>query len=321
MKLPEMKLPVEAVEAINGVFGGPHPGCRAAHARGVVCRGEFRPAPAARQLTKASFMQADTVPVTVRFSNASGDPVRADRANTGRGMATRFHAGGDADTDIVAVTLPCFFVRAPEDFVALNRALKRWGRLPADPRRAIPFVASHPESWRAIWAVMRMKPVPSYANCCYNALHTFVWTDRDNRRRYVRYSWRPEDGEATLGRTAARRLPWDYLSRDLMERLGRTPPDPIRFTLELHLAPEDARVNGSPTNPLNDPTKVWRRERTQIVPAGELELTSLAHLTEELRFYPEPQVSGIGPSADRILRFRPYAYDVSAAARKVQKHA
>jgi catalase len=311
----------EAVKAINDVFGGPYPGCRVAHARGVVCRGEFRPNADARQLTTAAFMQADTVPVTVRFSNASGDPARPDRANTGRGMATRFLAGGDAVTDIVAVTLPCFFVRTPEDFVALNQALARWGRWPADPRRAIPFVASHRESWRAIWAVLSMKPVPSYANCCYNALHTFAWTDRNDMQRHVRYSWRPEAGEATLGRAAARRLPWDYLSHDLMERLGRTPAHPIRFALELQIAPEDARVSGSPENPLNDPTRVWRRDRTQIVPAGVLELTSLADLTEELRFYPVPRVTGIGPSQDRILRFRPYAYEVSAAARKVQDHA
>jgi catalase len=314
---PEVPSGADAVRAINRVFGGPYPGCRAAHARGLVCRGEFRPAAAARVLTEASFMERDRVPVTVRFSNASGDPGKPDSARAGRGMATRFHIDRGTTMDIVAVTFPCFFVRTPEDFIALNDALSRRPPLPADPLKAVRFLIAHRESWRAFWAVGRLKPVPSYANCVYNGLHSFVWTAPGGRRRHLRYSWVPEAGETVLGRDALRDLPRDYLSRELIERLDGTAPQPIRFTLELQLAPEAAPVNGSAQNPLNDPTKVWRRDRVEVVTAGDLELTSLAEVTEELAFDPVPEIDGIGPSADRILAFRRSAYKVSADARKV----
>jgi catalase len=309
----------EAVWAINGVFGGPYPGCRAAHARGVVCGGEFTPAPIAAGLTRAALMRGAPVPVTVRFSNASGDPGKPDSKGDNRGMATRFH-GADRDMDIVAVSLPCFFSRTPEDFVALNRATRRGRRLPARPHLLIDFLARHREARRATWAALRAKPVPSYANCRYNALHTFVWTDPSGTRRYVRYSWRPEAGEATLAPRAARRLPPDFLQRDLTERLGRTPSRPMRFTLEVQVAPEGARMTDSEDDAINDPTKVWRRDRTArdptaVVAAGVLEVTELLDVTEQLVFDPVPRVDGIGPSNDRILMFRPRAYEASAAVR------
>jgi catalase len=298
----------DAVRAINGVFGGPYPGCRAAHARGVVCRGQFTPTPVARDLTRAPFMQGDPVPVTVRFSNASGDPGKPDFGWDSRGMATRFHIGDDDRMDIVAVDLPRFFVREPEDFMILNRALARGQFLPVQLRAMGRFVRNHPEARPALWAQLRTKPVRSYATCRYNALHAFAWEDGNDQVRYVRYSWRPEEGEATLPRRKARKLPVDYLHQDIRDRVGRMPPRPIRFTLELQLA--------AAADPIDDPTAVWARDRgRQVEAAGVLELTALDDLSDELRFNPVPRVDGIEATADRILGFRPPAYKVSADAR------
>src|SRR4051812_24043144 len=90
--------PEAALRAIHEVMGV-HPGYRAAHARGTVCRGVFTPTEAGSRLTIAPHMQSRTdapvdeqlVPVLVRFSNASGDPAFSDAAPDARGMATRFH--------------------------------------------------------------------------------------------------------------------------------------------------------------------------------------------------------------------------------------
>ena len=322
--------PREAVAAVRAVFGGCYPGYRAAHARGTVVRGKFIPAGGARDLTTAQFMRQGPIDVTARFSSASGDPSKPDNTRDPRGMAVRFHPPGGDLTDIVAISLPCFFVKTPQDFQMLSQALRRGRFLPFQLLELLRFVAGHPESWKGLRRA-RPQPPPSYANCRYNALHTFVWEDANHIRRYVRYSWRPGDGEASLTGREARKLPRDYLYQDLHDRLGRRPARPIRFTFEVQLASqEDVREKR-----IGDPTKVWPQSRDRILPAtvdavddstlhktkarvlsaGVLELNDLADPLEQLRFDPVPRVDGLEPSDDEILLFRPPAYEVSAQQR------
>lgn len=326
----------EAVNAINGVFGS-HWGCRAAHARGSVCRGRFTPTAEAAGLTSAAHMRQDPVEVTVRFSNASGDPGMGDGAPDARGMAVKFHLADQKSTDIVAVTLPCFFVATREDFLELNRVLRRnaSGRpsVLALPRLAR-FYLQHGEARTAIRTVLRPKPPPSYANCRFNAIHSFKWVGPAGTC-FVRYSWRPDAGEKTISPRVAKSRPRDYLQEDLYERLGREPIKPIRFTLQLQIASNEDYERGL----ICDPTAIWPGDRTKkerITPAGGakkcdrfmdagvLELTGLAETASgpdsDLVFDPMGLTEGIeapvverdGRSVrDEILHFRPEAYEVS----------
>src|SRR5437763_16696954 len=105
------------VEAINAL-SGKHDGFRAAHAKGTLCAGTFTASPRAAELTRAAHMQGEPVRVTVRFSNGSGDPGAPDNdRRDGRGMATKFYLPDGSTTDIVAITIPVFFVRDPEEFL------------------------------------------------------------------------------------------------------------------------------------------------------------------------------------------------------------
>lgn len=325
-----MATPEQAVESLTNIFGR-HPGCRAAHARGTICTGVFTPTAEAHDLTTAPHMKKAPTNVLVRFSNNSGDPDKPDFARQLRGMATRFDLAGGADTDIVAVTLPCFNARNPDDFVRMNRFFERrshalW-RMLAMLRLALYLPVRHREALRATVATFLFKRVPSYANCRYNSLHSFRWIDGLGKTRFVRYSWRPEEGERWISQSGARGLDRDYLQQDLQERLGRTPPRSISFRLELQLASvEDQRRNR-----LSDPTKVWpdRREtittagagdrRPRFVNAGSLELTGLWEgpaMNETMpQFNPLPRVEGIEPSDDPTLMFRPSAYELSFRVR------
>jgi catalase len=300
----------QAVDAINGVFGE-HPVTRAAHARGTVVSGVFTAGAEARRLTRAEHMRGGPVPVTARFSNASGDPGSPDNSRDARGLAVKFHLEGGAATDIVAVTLPCFFVREPEDFVAMNRAL-RPGPLRAP--RVLGFALGHTECLRALVASVRLGAVPSYARCRFNGLHAFRWVSERGEHAHVRYSWIPYEGEARLGRRAGRGLEFDHLQQDLRERLGRTPPRPIRFMLQLQLAPAAEVESGRAF----DPTVPWEAPRT--VDAGLLELDALGPAAPAgegpFVFDPTRVTDGIElPAGDAILRFRPAAYAVSAERR------
>src|SRR4051812_15081416 len=111
----------EVVDAINDISGR-HEGHRAAHAKGTLLTGTFAGADAG--LTTAAHMGDATVPVTARFSNGGGDPGIPDYAKEGRGLAVKFSLPDGSKTDIVALSLPCFFVRPPEHFLEFPRLRK-----------------------------------------------------------------------------------------------------------------------------------------------------------------------------------------------------
>jgi len=75
-------------------------------------------------LTTAAHMSGESVPVTVRFSNGSGNPHAADYAQEGRGMAIKFYLPDGSRTDVVAIDQPCFFARTPEDFLEFVSAFR-----------------------------------------------------------------------------------------------------------------------------------------------------------------------------------------------------
>src|SRR3979490_2712462 len=140
----------DVVDAINDISGA-HAGHRAAHAKGIVCTGTFTASPGAKEISRAAHLQGDPVRTTVRLSNGGGDPTRPDAANDGRGLSVKFYLPDGSRTDIVAITLPVFFVRNPEDFLAFTRARK------PDPETGQPdldkvgaFLAEHPEAVPAI---------------------------------------------------------------------------------------------------------------------------------------------------------------------------
>ena len=297
----------DVVDAINDIAGA-HPGHRAAHAKGIVCAGRFTASPGAKELSRAAHLQGDPVRTTVRFSNGSGDPTRVDAANDGRGLSVKFYLPDGSRTDIVALTLPLFFVRNPDDFLAFTRARK------PDPETGEPdldkvgaFLAEHPEAVPAIQFQLGMAAPASRAQLRYHGIHAFRFRAADDGACYGRYRFEPEAGEAWLEPDEAKAKSPDYLEDDLRERMAA---GPVVFVLALQLADE-----GDPTD---DPTVQWPQER-EIVELGRLEVTGLDTERERdgdvLVFDPTRVPDGIECSEDEILNFRAHAYSESVARR------
>jgi len=297
----------DVVDAISDISGS-HPGHRAAHAKGIVCAGTFTASPEAKELSRAAHLQGDPVRITVRFSNGSGDPSRPDGGNDGRGLAVKFYLPDGSRTDIVALTLPVFFVRNPDDFLAFTRARK------PDPETGQPdldrvgaFLAEHQEAVPAIQFQLGMAPPASRAQLRYFGLHAFRFLADGGGARYGRYRFEPEAGEAWLDAEEAKAKSPDYLEDELRERMAA---GPVSFALTVQLA-ED----GDPTD---DPTVQWPEER-EIVELGRLEVTGLdterEHGDDVLVFDPTRVTDGIECSEDPILNFRPKAYSESVARR------
>ena len=285
----------EVIDSINAL-SGEHPGHRAAHAKGTLLTGTFTPSGSG--LTSAAHMQEAPSRVTARFSNGGGDPNIPDYAQEGRGMATKFYLPDGEKADIVALSLPLFFVRTPEDFHSFTLARQ-------DPEKLMPdWLGAHPEALPAIQAALGAEPPASYATVAYNSIHSFRWTDASGTARFVRYRWEPEEGERTLPREEAKERGRDYLQDEIAAR-GES-----AFRLLVVIADD--------SDPVDDPTVPFPDERERVE-VGRLVLTGPETEREQgddvLVFDPMRVTDGIEPSADPILSFRSDAYRESVARR------
>jgi catalase len=302
------ELAEQAIDAINAI-SGVHPGHRAAHAKGALCAATFTSAPDARALSRAAHFRGEPVRAHVRFSNGSGDPAAPDfEPREGRGMAAKFYLDDGTTTDIVAITLPAFFVNTVDGFFDFCRA-----RTPdpatgePDPAAIGMFLEQHPEALTAGAAVLAATPPESYLRCTYNSLHAYGFVDDSGARRYGRYRWEPEAGEASISIEDAEARGPDYLQADLATRLGT---GLAAFMLVVQVA-EDGDAVDDPSVPFPD-ERPW-------VTVGRIEITGLAHDREQggdvLVFDPTRVTDGIELSEDPILRFRTHAYAESVLRR------
>jgi catalase len=286
------------------------PGHRAAHARGICCDAIFPPAAEAAALTAAPHLRERAVPAIVRFSNSSTRPDAPDYSIEVAGMAVKFLLQDGRETDIVANSLPVFFVRRPEDFVELTRARRpdpKTGR--PSTLRVLGYAVRHPESLRAIlYSGRHLNRVPaSWLQTRYNGLHAFRWIDAAGRATNVRYRFLPELGEREIARKDARALSRDFLHSDLERRLAE---GPAGFRLLVQVAAGGDRTH--------DATRPWPESR-RLVEAGRLELRSLSADQdagcERRVFDPTRVVEGIELSDDPLLEARRAAYSVSIERR------
>lgn len=300
-------LSTRLVDALAATYGA-HAGHRAAHAKGVLCAGTFTATPEAATLSRAPHLTGDTLRAHVRFSNGSGDPANVDAVRDGRGMAVKVYLPDESTTDILAITLPAFFVRTPEDLIEFNAARRpdpETGQLDMDKVGA--FLGEHPETVPAVMAAISAPCPASYARLRYNALHAFGFVDADDTLRWGRYTFEPETGEASVPEEETGSLDPEFLAAELAARLES---GPAVFFLDVTLAAEG--------DPLDDPTAEWPAERPRIR-VGRLEITELVFDRERggdvLVFDPTRVPDGIILSDDAILHARPGAYAVSVARR------
>ncbi len=201
-KVPSLRrmteLGEQLIDALTALSGA-HPGYRAAHAQGVCASGTFTGTAAAADLSRAVHLAGGPVPATVRFSNGNGDPTRADGEPDGRGMAVKLRADDGTSYDLVALSLPVFFVRTVEDFLAFTAA-----RVPdpatgaPDPERVGAFITAHPEALPAVQASLVASPPPSYVAIPYFGIHAFRFVDAAGVGRFARYRWEPDATDAPL---------------------------------------------------------------------------------------------------------------------------
>ncbi|MGL6044509.1 MAG: catalase [Sandaracinobacteroides sp.] len=321
----------QLVDAIIADFPDHAPGTRPVHTIGIGVKGSFRASPVAGSYCTAAHFQGGDVPATVRFSNGSGSPVQHDGWSDVRGMATRFHLGGDSATDLIAMTLREFFTPTVADFLAFTTRSRMtpvgresaWQKIVDMLQLKLPFpdpykgmrenaaagslaYANHHRSAQlAVFDAATIGAPVSYARATYNAVHTFVVTAPDLSKRYVRFAWQPVAG-VSLTSPAVPPVD-DYLQQEMRDRLAHWP---ARFLLLMTI--------GEGGDAFDDPTIPWPIKRARVV-MGTLTLTSVAQDQqadcEKIAFNPCRLTPGIALSNDPILAARRDAYEVSREMR------
>jgi catalase len=299
-------LPVALVEALNKLAGGPHPGFRANHAKGVLVSGTFTPAKTAPSLSKAPHF-AKSVPVLVRFSDTTGVPTIPDASPDAspHGMAIRFKLPDGGSTDIVSISANGFPVGTPQDFLALLTAISKSGPGVPKPTPVEQFLGSHPVA--AKFVSTPRPPPQSFATLAFYGVNAFKFTNAKGVSRFARYQILPLAGEHPLAAADAAKADPNYLIDELPKRIAA---GPVKYRLVAQLAKE-----GDVTN---DATAVWPPGR-EIIELGLISLTATekdqAKEQKALLYNPLSLPNGIEASDDPILAARPPAYAVSFTQR------
>jgi catalase len=299
-------LPVALVEALNKVAGGPHPGFRANHAKGVLVTGTFTPTRQASSLSTAPHL-AKAVPVLVRFSDTTGVPNIPDASPDAspHGMAIRFQLPGGASTDIVSISANSFPVSTPEDFLALLTAISKSGPGVAKPTPVEQFLGTHPATLKF---VTTPRPAPeSFGTLAFYGINAFKFTNAKGVSHFVRYQILPVAGEHGLSAADAAKTDPNYLMDELPKRIAA---GPVKFSLLAQIAKE-----GDSTD---DATAVWPADR-ELIKLGTISLTATVKDQvkdqKALLYNPLLLPAGIEPSTDPILLARPPAYAISFTQR------
>jgi catalase len=300
-KTPE----VQAVDALNALFGQ-HPGIRANHAKGIVAIGSFSASPEAATLSRAPHLQGATVPVTVRFSNASGAPNIPDNSPNAnpRGLAVKFRLPDGGDTDVVINSLTFFPVRTIEEFRDFLIAAKASGPNDPKPTPIERFLAEHP---KAAQALASTKTPASYATEQYNGVDAFIFVGPKGERTPFRYRVVPVAGVQHLSDDDIARRGPNFLSEDLEQRLKQ---GPIEFRVMAQIA--------EPGDPVEDATVPWPADR-RLANLGTLRIEAIASdnaaASKSLVFFPGNLPEGIEPSGDPLIASRDAAYAESLTRR------
>ena len=287
---------------------------RVVHARGSGAYGYFEVANDMSAYTRAKvFTGVGTRTETfVRFSTVAGGRGAPEAVRDPRGFAVKFYTV-DGNYDLVGNNTPIFFIRDPlkfPDFIHSQKPDPFTNR--QEPENVWDFFSHSPEATHMFTWLFGDRGIPAnYRQMDGFGSHTFSWTNVRGEQFYVKYHFKTDQGIATLTTKEAAVLaganPESHNS-DLLEAIERR--DYPSWTLKVQVMPA-AEAAGYRINPF-DLTKVWPYGDYPLIEVGKLVLDrnpdNYFADVEQAAFDPGNFVPGIGPSPDKMLQGRLFAY-------------
>lgn len=293
---------------------------RQPHAKGNGAFGYFEVTNDVSQYTKANVFQPGTkTDVLMRFSTVAGERGSPDTWRDPRGFAVKFYTE-EGNFDLVGNNTPVFFIRDPMKFQHFIRSQKRRAdNNLRDNDMQWDFWTLSPESAHQVTWLMGDRGIPkNWRHMNGYSSHTYMWVNADDERFWVKYHFICDQGNQFLTQQQADQLAGsdgDYHSRDLFDAIAKG--DYPSWTLKMQIMPyEDAKTYS--INPF-DLTKVWPHKDYPLIEVGKLTLNRnpTDHHTqiEQAAFEPNNMVPGTGPSPDKMLLGRMFAYADAHRAR------
>jgi catalase len=287
---------------------------RRMHAKGSGAFGHFTVTHDITGYTKAKIFSqiGKKTDLFVRFSTVAGERGAADAERDIRGFAVKFYTE-EGNWDLVGNNTPVFFLRDPLKFPDLNHAVKR------DPRTNLrsalnnwDFWTSLPEALHQVTVVMSDRGIPaSYRNMHGFGSHTFSFINADNKRYWVKFHFRTQQGIKNLTDEEAEAIVGkcrESHQRDLYNSIENG--DFPRWTLFVQIMPEQDAGNYR-FHPF-DLTKVWLKKDYPLIEVGVMELNKNPENyfadVEQAAFNPANVVPGISFSPDKMLHGRLFSY-------------
>ncbi|GGE03549.1 sulfur regulated plasmid-encoded protein [Aureimonas endophytica] len=295
---PGRLTPAKLVDALAPP-GGPAPGHRRNHAKGVCFTGTFEANGAGTALSKAQVFASGRYPAIGRFNLGTPDPTVVDATVRVRGIGLAIRTPDGQEWRSAMIDVPFFPVATPQAFYDLQMASAKKD----DPDAMKTFAAAHPEiAAFGAWA----KDAPftaSYAEERYNGINSFVFTDASGADHAVRWSLVPAAQPAPVSAEDLKAKGPDFLAQEITTRVAS---EPQRWTLEVTVA--------EPGDVTADPSKAWPDGR-RAVAAGTLVVDRIIAEPDgpcrDLNFDPTVLPAGMRTSDDPFPAARSAAYSVS----------
>ena len=248
----------------------------------------------------------------VRFSTVAASRGGPDLARDPRGFAMKFYTE-DGNWDLVGNNTPVFFIRDGikfPDFIHSQKQDPVTNR--QEPDNVWDFFSHSPEATHQFTWLFGDRGIPaSFRNMDGFGSHTYQWVNAKNERVWVKFHFKTNQGIKCFTSEEAARLSGEdqqYCQKDLYATIERG--EFPSWTLKVQVMPE-ADAAKYRIDPF-DVTKVWNYRDYPLVPIATMVLNRVPDNyfaeVEQAAFDPSHFVPGIGPSPDRMLQARLFAY-------------
>jgi catalase len=250
--------------------------------------------------------------VFARFSTVAGSKGAPDSVRDPRGFALKFYTE-EGNWDLAGNNTPVFFLRDPikfPDFIHSQKYDPFTNQ--QEPDNVWDFFSHSPEATHQFTWLFGDRGIPaSYRHMNGYGSHTFQWVNAEGERFWVKFHFKTDQGIETLTSEESARVAGENPQAhqiDLVEAIESG--DHPSWTLKVQVMPESDAASYR-FNPF-DLTKVWPHVDYPLIEIGKLVLDrnpdNYFAEVEQAAFDPANFVPGIGPSPDKMLQGRLFAY-------------
>ncbi|MDR2544184.1 MAG: catalase [Methanobrevibacter sp.] len=288
---------------------------RVVHAKGAGAHGYFEVTNDLSKYTRAKFLSevGKKTEIFSRMSTVGGEKGSADSKRDPRGFAVKFYTE-EGNYDLVGNNIPIFFIRDAIKFPDFIHTQKRHPTTNlADADMFWDFLSLTPESVHQATFLFTDRGTPrDYRHMDGFSSHTYMWYNEKEEYVWVKYHFKTAQGNETFTSEESILMAGenpDHATEDLYNEIenGNYPQWDVYVQIMTNEEAKEYKFDPF------DVTKVWYHGDYPLIPLGKMVLNrnpeNYFAEVEQAAFAPSNFVPGIGPSPDRLLQGRLFAYE------------